>query len=190
MPSDVRKKLDKALSDYRYAVRSVKDEKAALAKATQEVHDTEQAQTIIQVVAQQVQQQAHDRISAIVSKCLKAVFDDPYEFRIEFDRKRGRTEARLVFVRDGQEVDPLDGAGGGVVDVAAFALQVACIALRRPRRRRLFVADEPFKFVSGRKGFRERVRNLIEVLADELGFQFVLVSHDRFLEVGRVVEVV
>src|SRR6185503_13063551 len=102
--------------------RMIEEETAAKAKAERTLTRTQDAQEILQLLAQAVQQQAHTKISGVVSSCLSAVFDDPYEFRVQFDRKRGRTEASLRFVRGGLEVDPLTASGGGVVDVAAFAL--------------------------------------------------------------------
>lgn len=144
------------------------------------------AQQIVQQVAQEVQNVVHRRISGIVTRCLAAVFDDQaYEFRIDVDIKRGRTEARMLFVRDGVEVDPLTASGGGVVDVASFALRLAALCLSRPPRRKLLVLDEPFRFVSA--GYRDKVRDLLLVLSEELEVQIIMVTHDVALRVGTVV---
>ncbi len=113
--------------------------------------------------------------------------DEAYEFKILFERKRGRTEATLRFVRNGLEVDPLSASGGGIVDVAAFALRVACLMLHRPRLSKLVVLDEPFKFVS--KEYRDNVRSMLEELAKDLGLQILLVTHIDELETGKVIEV-
>lgn len=147
----------------------------------------EEAQQTIQAIAETVQEAAHDRIAGVVSRCLAAVFDDPYEFRIKFERARGRTEARLTFVRDGMEVSPLEASGGGVVDVAAFALRLSCLMLARPARRRVVVLDEPFRFVSA--GYRERVRAMLEGLSKDLDVQFIMVTHIEELAVGHVINV-
>lgn len=148
--------------------------------------DAEEAQRVCQMVAQAVQQQAHDRIAGVVSRCLEAVFDEPYEFKILFEQKRGRTEASLVFVRGDQTLDPLTASGGGVVDVAAFALRVSCLLLARPALRRVLVLDEPLKFVS--EQYRPRARAMIEKLAEDLGIQFIIVTHDEAYKTGKVVE--
>lgn len=139
---------------------------------------------IIRQVSQEMQIETHTRMARIVNRCL-AVFPDPYEFHILFEVKRGKTEARLVFRRDGVEVDPLDGSGGGIVDVAAFALRVAALVLHEPPLRRILFLDEPFKFVAPE--VRPVLAQVIEVLAQELGIQFVLVTHDSEFEVGKVV---
>jgi len=148
---------------------------------------TEEARAVAMAVASMVQQSATAQVASVVTKCLQAVFEDPYEFEIVFEQKRGKTEARLVFVRDGQTLDPLGASGGGVVDVAAFALRLASLALSRPACRRLVVMDEPFRFVS--KQYRPRLRDMLTALADEMGFQFVFVTHIPELAVGHVVTV-
>lgn len=187
--TELRKKFSKFQSEYVHAKKTMKEEGLKLQVSLDKVSDLTEAQKVIQLVAQGVQEDAHTKLTSIVTRCIRAVFDDPYEFRIDFERKRGKTEAVLTFVRGGNKTDPLDGTGGGVLDVAAFALQIACIVLQKPRRRRLFVTDEPFKFVSERSGYRDRIRDVIEKLSEELGFQFVMVTHDRLLEIGRVFEI-
>lgn len=166
---------------------SIEEESAALEKAKRTLDRTQVAQDLLQRVAQAVQQKAHERISAVVSSCLSAVFDDPYEFKIEFARKRGRTEAALRFTRRGLDVDPLTASGGGVVDVAAFALRVACLMLHRPRLSRIVVLDEPFKFVSAE--YRDNVRAMLEGLCKDLGLQIIMVSHINELETGKIIEI-
>jgi DNA repair exonuclease SbcCD ATPase subunit len=154
----------------------------AEAVATATAHDTAQA------VGRAIQQQAHTRIARLVSRCLAAVFEeDPYEFGITFEQKAGRTHATLAFTRGGHTVDPTTAAGGGAVDVAAFALRTAALMLARPPRRRLLLLDEPFRFVSAE--YRPAVRVMLESLAAELGIQIIMVTHIEALRTGTIVEV-
>lgn len=171
--------------EYQAACGLVKDEKKAVRAAVQRLNDLEEARTLLQAVVQQVQQQVHRRIASVVTRSLASVFDEPYEFVIHFEQKRGKTEAELKFLREGLEVDPLSASGGGVVDVAAFALRLSCLMLARPPLARVVVLDEPFKFVS--REFLPRVASLLEVLAEELKVQIVMVTHIQELRVGDVV---
>lgn len=174
-------------SNLNHLERTVATEQANLLEAEKALHRTQVAQEILQHLAQAVQQQAHQQISAVVSKCLAAVFgDDAYEFRIDFERKRGRTEAVLLFTRRGLVVDPLTASGGGAVDVAAFALRVACLMLHRPRLTRLLVLDEPMKFVSAE--YQEGVRVMLEELAEDLGIQILMVTHNESLATGKLLQ--
>jgi hypothetical protein len=165
---------------------SISEEKAKLKEAEALLHRTQAAQEILQLIAQAVQQKAHERISAVVTSCLQSVFGkDAYAFKIVFERKRGRTEASLRFTRGDLDVDPMTASGGGVVDVAAFALRVACLMLHRPRLSKLIVLDEPFKFVSA--DYRDNVRLMLEELSEDLGLQIVMVTHIDELETGKII---
>lgn len=183
----VRKKVDQRLTELKVARQRVRSEQESLNTANEKIEDVREAQTLAQQVAQQIQQQAHDQIAGVVSRCLETVFDDPYEFRLIFRRQRGRTEVQLIFVKDGEEMDPLQQTGGGVVDVAAFALRLSCLMLRRPPLRRFLALDEPFKFLHP-AGRRERMRALLESLSEEMGVQMVIVTGIKELHAGTVVE--
>jgi DNA repair exonuclease SbcCD ATPase subunit len=160
--------------------KSLKKERAAYITACE-------SRDVLQAVAQKVQESAHKQIAAIVTRCLQCVFHDPYEFAIHFDRKRGKTEARITLTRNGEDTDPMTAAGGGVVDVASFGLRLACLTLRVPRCRKLLILDEPFKFVSAE--FIPAVREMIEQLAEDLDFQIVMITHIEGLQIGDVVDV-
>lgn len=182
----IARRLDKRHDEYKAAAKMVSVEKKQVRTTADQVIASVGAQEIVQTVAEGMQNRAHQQIASVVSRCLEAVFHEPYNFQIQFEKKRGRTEARLVFVRDKLEVDPMTAAGGGVVDVAAFALRLACLVLAKPARRRLLVLDEPFKFVS--ELYRARVRDLMLELAEEMDVQFVIVTHVPDFEIGKVVE--
>lgn len=183
----LRKRVNALLARAALAKGRVRSESAALQEAKARLKVAVQAQDLLQQVAQTVQEEAHARIAGVVSKCLTSVFGDTaYEFRVLFERKRGRTEARLVFVRNGQELNPVEECGLGQVDVAAFALQLACLMLKRPRPRLFLATDEPFRFVS--RGYQERVAEMVETLAQDLDMQFVVVTHSPDLAVGKVVD--
>lgn len=184
--ADYRKQVNKLLHSRQFAIQKVREEKRLLAEAKEELTASLEAQNLIQQTAQDIQNKAHNRIASVVSRCLETVFgEETYQFKITFDRKRGKTEARLSFVRDGQELDPTEASGGGAVDVAAFALRLSCMLLARPRKRLLFVADEPFRFLSTE--YQPRIRELLLTLAEEMGVQFVVVTHEEEIVCGKVV---
>jgi len=184
-----RKEINSLTCDKHLAEMSVENETALLSRTNKHLVNAESAQVIAQHVAQTVQQQAHTRISKIVSRCLETVFDGPenYGFKIRFDRKRGRTEAVLVLTEDGNEIEDIfDGQSGGIVDVASFALRLACILLAKPKLRKIVFLDEPFKFVSEK--YLDNVRLMLDGLAEDFGFQFVMVTHISALQTGKVIE--
>ena len=182
-----RKRVNGLLADRKTAIKRFKLEKAALAEIEIKLLSQTKAHTIIQQIAQTVQQQAHERIEGVVSKCLEAVFGNKYGFKIDFRRKRGRTEAELILLKDGHEIeDALNADSGGVVDVAAFALRLACIVLAKPTLEKVMIMDEPFRNLDQQN--RERVRVLLEELAMDFKIQFIIVTHEDAFQTGKVIK--
>ncbi len=182
-----RKKANHYLIELNHTKRQIRDEKQALIKARKHQEDVEEAHKIITQVAQEVQQIAHKSVSDIVTECLRSIFPDPYEFKIDFRRSRGRTEARLLFMKSEHEVDPSLAAGGSCRAVAGFALRLSSILLARPQPRKILVLDEPFAQLSETNA--SRVGRMLERLSQEFGIQIILVTHSRELEVGKVVRI-
>lgn len=184
----VRGLLARKLSAYGNAKVIATSSVAAAAACKSDASHLSHAQQVLAELAEGVQRQVHDRISALVTRCLKSVLDEDLEFQVLFERRAGKTTARLAFFDNGEEIDPLLGTAGGALDLAAFALRLACLLVGRPPRRRLIVLDEPFKFVSDRGDYRARARDLLDALSTELGFQFVIVTHDPTFEIGKVID--
>lgn len=173
--------------NWRHALEKFKGRRdqcqSALTNAQQQVSDLslqviycEEACVIIQNVAQLTQEQLTYRISELVSLALAAVFDDPYEFRVEFVLRRNRTEADLWFRRNGKKIHPLSASGGGAVDVASFALRVALWSLMQPRSRNTFILDEPLHFLKGDE-LPEKGALMMAEISKKVQLQILMVSH-------------
>lgn len=185
--NNTRQKVNKLKSRYQLAKSTYIEEKKRLEQTKQKLVHIEEAQSITQIVSQIIQQQAHDKIGRVVTACLQSVFyDEDYGFKIRFDRKRNKTEAKLIITNGGKEIeDPMEEDSGGVVDVAAFVLQLSCLMLSKPPVRRLIGLDEPFKFVSPE--YRDNVRSMLEQLERDFNIQFIMVTHMDELTTGKVV---
>lgn len=182
-----RKKLDNLIQEYKYSVKLCENEEEKLQETRQKLNHIDQSRSIMQLVAEGVQATAHKQITNIVSKCLETIFEDPYEFLIKFEQKRGKTEANLIFIRDGNEIDPIYSSGGGVLDVASFALRLACLVLSKPKKRKILIMDEPYKMLSVE--YLDRVAQLLKLMSEELDVQFIIVTHSKFLKIGKVIEI-
>lgn len=137
--------------------------------------NVDQAQVILQTLAKETQDGIKYHITDIVNLALNAVFDDPYEFTIEFVFKNNKVAAELYFIKDGNKIDPLSSTGGGVVDIAAFALRIALWTLGNPRSDNCIVLDEPLKWIS--KDLRPKAAEIIKELSNKLDLQFIIVTH-------------
>lgn len=184
---NLRRKLDQKLQSRRLSHGRMQEEKKRLKEEQLNLTNAISAQKVIQEVAKSVQEHAHKRIARLVTKCLAIVFENPYTFEIDFVRKRNKTEAVLSFSRLGQQLEPLDSSGGGVVDIAALALRITCISLKLPKPRKLLVLDEPLKMVS--RNYSGKVREMLEMLCEELGFQIIMATHNPSLRTGTVIEI-
>lgn len=182
-----RSKVNLLKNELLLARRLRKSEKQNLKRSEQVLDNIEQAQVIAQQVAQTIQQQAHERIEGVVSKCLESVFGDSYGFKIEFERKRGRTQANLILLKDGHEIeDVLNADSGGGIDVAALALRLSNIVLAKPALKRVIIMDEPFRNLDLNN--RESMRYLLEELATDFKVQFIIVTHERAFQTGKVIK--
>ena len=157
---------------------------------TQEAHliNCQKARTIIQTVAETTQKKLESHVSNLVTMALAAVFPDPYTFILRFVKRREKTEADLLFVKDGNEGSPMDISGGGPLDVASFALRTATWAIKPTRN--VLILDEPFKYVS--RDLQSKCSEMVKHLSDKLKLQFLIVSHipeiidkaDRIFEIS------
>jgi DNA repair exonuclease SbcCD ATPase subunit len=186
MIAELRTKADKATARHEAALANGLREGNLALEAGENLDAAKQARELSQSIAQEVQLRAYKAVASVVSRCLETVFDEPYTFKMDFVQRRGRTEVVLAFERDGVELDPMTASGGGVVDVASFALRMAAILISKSQGRRMLVLDEPFKFVS--EQYRPMIRELLEVLSKELGVQILMVTHMNELRIGEVIE--
>lgn len=146
---------------------------------TRELKNIEQAQLIIQEVAQKTQEELEYKLSELVTLALESIFDEPYEFKINFVIKRGRTEAEINFIKDGKIFDPMTESGGGAVDVASFALRVSLWNISKDKVCNTILLDEPFKFLS--EDLQPRAGDMLKLLSDKLGIQFIIVTHNEHI---------
>lgn len=151
----------------------ISSHKKQIKRLNRELVISKQAQVIIQVVAQQTQKQLEWHISEIVSLALSSVFDNPYAFKIKFVVRRGKTECDFFFERNGKQINPVEEASGGAVDVASFALRVALWSLSKTRNVLLF--DEPFKNINDKtRKTHKRIAKMVRMLSRKLKLQFII----------------
>jgi|TARA_R100001530_G_C4284307_1_gene146394 DNA repair ATPase RecN len=143
----------------------LKERKEHIAKAT----------IILQDVAKQTQKELEYHLGSLVTLALNAVFPDPPEFVVKFELRRGQTECDLLFREEGEEYKPIEGSGGGPMDVASFALRVAFWSLNRNSP--VLVLDEPMRNLS--PDLHEKAGEMIKDVSKKLGLQIIMVSHSE-----------
>ena len=138
-----------------------------------ERHAAEEARIILQLAAKKTQEQLEVHFSDLVTKAFKAVLRNPYNFSSKFIERRNKTECDLRFERDGVYYKPKFTTGGGVIDLASFALRIAYWRLEKTAP--VIILDEPMKMVS--KNLIPKIAELVKLLSVEFEIQFLIITH-------------
>ncbi len=139
----------------------------------------EKALEIVKHVGLATQKQLEYHLSEQTSLAMAAVFDDPYNLKLNFQEKRGKTEVEILFARRGLEFPPLGSAGGGTIDVASLALRIAYFSMRQDKKvRPVLLLDEPFSQLKGEDANR-RALAIVQEISEKLGLQIISVSDER-----------
>lgn len=149
-----------------------------------ELRTAEKAQLLVQLVAQQTQDQLRYQLTELPRLALQSVFDDAYDFDVTFEIKRGKVEVEFWFVRHGVRINPKKNSGQGAVDIAGMALRPALWSLRVPRNRPTIWLDEPFKHLKGADANRRALAMLKEICKPRAernwpGLQIVMIADER-----------
>lgn len=185
-----KNKLSKSLAMYSHVKEQAREEELALANIREHISHVEVSQRVLQEIAEGLQSSAISQIASIVNKCLQAIFDNAYVFEIRFEKKRGKTEARLVLSRDGLGIeDPMNSLGGGVIDIVSFSLRLASLVLSKPYKRKLLCLDECFSKLKPGELYGPRVVSMLETLSEEMGVQFIMVQNLEDFQAGKVIQI-
>jgi DNA repair exonuclease SbcCD ATPase subunit len=134
----------------------------------------EKVQALIQTTAQETQEKLRYHIEDLVQTALESCFPGEYDFFVKFEIKRGKTEARMYLEKDREEIPPMDGTGGGVVDIVSLALRLVSWTFSGTSH--VLILDEPMKWLS--VDLRPIAGEMLRELSKKLGIQIILVTHD------------
>lgn len=174
-----------SLSDIHDALVVAKSDKAKLEKELAELGKAKlsaekaydisvKTQKLVQEAAQLTLSNISVRINTIVTKALKAVFPDPYEFNLEFRILYGKLATEMYLERDGKRYNLRNDNGDGIVDVVALALRVAVLCLDKRKLRRLLILDEPCGAVS--VNLQPYLGKMLEHLSETLNLQVLMIA--------------
>ena len=166
-------KVKKLYSRYEFLEQSLEALKRKIEKEKENLERAEKALALIQEVAKRVQTNLQSLVSSFVTDALDSIFDDPYEFKLEFVERRRQVEANLALVRNDLEVSPLDATGGGVVDIVSFALRLLFWSIGDYRP--IMILDEPFKNLSS--NLQPLAGEFLRQMVEKLNVQFLINTH-------------
>ena len=162
---------------------TVKAAKQKLKRLQEKEVKLEEALRVVKAVEIIMQNQLQEHNSNIVTQALQMIFGSNYQFVTQFVERRNSVECDFYLQdNDGDLIKPVDSTGGGIVDVAAFALRIASWKLHHPKLDNVIILDEPFRYVDNER--QEQLIIVLQQLAKELRLQFIVVTHSEQLIEG------
>jgi DNA repair exonuclease SbcCD ATPase subunit len=162
-----RNQIQKSLKVIEFSIKGNENRQKAI----------EEVQALIQITAKETQEKLRYHIQDIVNTALDTCFPGEYDFVVDFQIKRGRTEAELYLLKEGDRVNPMDSTGGGVVDIASLGLRFSAWALSKTDN--TIGLDEPFKWLSA--DLRPLAGEILKALSERLGIQILMITHDEVM---------
>jgi DNA repair exonuclease SbcCD ATPase subunit len=136
------------------------------------------ARFILSEVAKITQTKFTSYVEQLVTMAIKSIFDRPFQFKVDFDLKRNKSECFLR-IQEGEDAEPFvpkDELGGGMLDTISFALRIVLWSLQNPRSANTILLDEPFKFV-GQDELLDRAGQMLKEISNRMGIQFIITTH-------------
>lgn len=151
----------------------------SLSQSQEYLGNLEKALEIAKQVGLLTQKQLEYHLSEQVSMALEAVFENPYQLKVNFLEKRDKTEVEFLFCRRGMEFPAIGNVGGGVIDITSLALRIAYLSMRQDKKvRPLLILDEPFSQLKGEMANLHALAVLQEI-SKNLNIQVIMISDER-----------
>lgn len=187
--SDQKAKRDQL----RHTLKLLADDKS---RTQLRLNGAEEYRAVFQQVAKETQQNLESHISSIATMALDVVGGDPPppEFVVRIVERRGSAEMDLLFKEGDREQHPLDSGSHGYANIVDKSMIIAYIMLAiefGKDIRKVLIWDEPFRDVQPSR--QSKVSDMLHMMSDELGFQFLISSHadgvnnraDRVFQVSK-----
>lgn len=159
----------------------------ALVKAAREMYQTtSDAREIALELAKRVQSKSLEHMGALITKAINHIYpNEDYRFALHPYESAGRTLINCTIHKGEHELDPMSSVEGGVLDIISFVLRICAVLLHKPEVSSFVILDEPFRFVSVE--YRQGVREVLQMLHEKLGIQFIMVTHMEEFTCGKVI---
>lgn len=144
-----------------------------------EAEDIEKVMAIIRGLEGEWRGRIEDGLERIISHGLTVVRGEPSKVVLETTTFRDTTAIAVMLEQNGVLTDPLEERGGTVVQVLAFLWRVYTALVNLPPLARTLILDEPFSQVS--EEYRPAMGELLRELHEQLGFQFIIFTHEKEL---------
>lgn len=176
--SELRNKLEQRKGKKDYLCKQLDNLKVDLNQAKKQLTIAEKSQLIVQFVAKQTQNTLEYHIGSLASLAIQSIMRLPYELKLNYEEKNGKTECDIVFFLDGKEINPMFGDGLGLANIAALALRPSLLKLMsnimKPAPNKILFLDENLVNLKG-TSTHERACEFIKMLCDEMDMQIIYI---------------
>lgn len=138
--------------------------------------ELEKIRWVFMEVSRKTQDEIKERIEHLITLAIRSVFEREFTFKLVLQNKNNRVYA-IPTIIDGEHefTDIKEDLGGGMIDIISLAFKIVLWSLESPKKRNLFIVDEPFRFTGK---LVKKAGYMLKYLASELNFQVIMVSHD------------
>ncbi len=183
--NDLKQKVRRLYYQKENLINEIQNNKKKIKILTIDRDNFIQARWILSEVTKATQEDFKNKVEKLTTIALKSVFNKNYEFKLLFESKRNKMEARPVILEDGKEFTPKDELGGSILNIISFMVQIVFIILEKPAKRKTMILDEPFHWLGNLK---EKAGRMLTEISKELGMQIIFVTHDKILaEIADVI---
>jgi len=136
------------------------------------------ARFILAEVAKLTQTKFTSYVEQLVTMAIKSIFDRPFQFKVDFDLKRNKSECFLR-IQEGEDEEPFipkEELGGGMLDAISFSLRIVLWSLQNPRSCNTIFLDEPWKFI-GQDELLDRAGSMLREISQRMNIQFIITTH-------------
>jgi len=186
-PQEIAKEFETHKARFNLLKKQADDKAAEVIRIKALVENQIKARWVLTEVAQLTQQRFKSKVESLLTMAIQSVFERPFEFQLEFERKRNKMECRSIvteIVNGKQRIfDEIeDDLGGGLVDIIAFTSRPVLWSLEKPRSRNVILLDEPMKNMGKLITLGGQI---LREISHKLKFQLIIVTHDdELIEVG------
>jgi DNA repair exonuclease SbcCD ATPase subunit len=182
---DLKDRINKASYQIEANKKLLDKTRKDLAECEDQMNSLILAGNLLKTIGEQQREKTISTFERVITLALKEIFDSEYTFKIEVVADK-RVSTKFKLIKGDMEMELLTAVGGGVVNVVSFVLKVLILASVRPKRQQIMFLDEQFNNVSA--DYRPRVAKLLKSFSDQLGIQFVLITHQQeFTDAADVV---
>ncbi len=173
--SKIQNELIEKKAEIKQKIKELRKHKKKKFTLNELLKDHQEALIIVQKASKLTQEHISKHLAGIVTKALATVFEEKFEFKIEWVERRNTTEADFKLFKNKRERAIFGSSGFGIADIISFALRVAYVLLLG--KRRLLILDEPFRHLDVRR--QPYAANLVNQLAEELDMKFIIATHHK-----------